>query len=252
MRYSLGYNPDPAHRRTQKDARALLATFLTTAPTLQPTSLAQWNAPIMDQGSGEFGTGSCTGHGTSQALYTTWGSLRLDLPFVPSPDGIYTPTRCLDRAGATMVGTQPKPLTDSGAIPADVMLSLAKYGVRPIKAPTPDGRYSDCTPATINLEPSLADLELSGRKVVTGEYRIDETASDFIVLVQQSLSVAKVAVGIGVLVGDNFQDWNPSTGPLAVPDDPNSPDSGGHWLCIDSWDSWSGGVMLSGPNSWSK
>jgi hypothetical protein len=210
--------------------------------------MAQFNAPIMDQGQ----TGSCTGHGTAQAVYTAWGSLGIPRPFVPSPAGVYTPTRCLDRAAATPAGTPLPALTDAGGMPADVMLALAKYGVRPIQAPTLDGRYSDVDGTNLTYEPNLADLELSGQKIVTGEYRIDETASDFIALIQAAIAGAKIPCGIAVLVGSKFMNWNPASGPISSPDDPSSPDSGGHWLSLDAYDTYSGGVVFSGPNSWSE
>lgn len=112
---------------------------------------------IMDQGAGPIvGTGSCEGHGWSRAFTTRLAYLGEPLAFVVSPNGLYTPARCLERALFPEGPTEP--LGDDGTDGHAILRAAAEYGVRAIEAPTPDGRYSDCFGPTINAEPTLTEL----------------------------------------------------------------------------------------------
>ena len=257
MTFGLGYIPDsPKNRRMQQPAH-LLMTRLMRAKAAPPKthSNANCNTSIFDQGSGDAGTGSCTGHGTAQALYTTTAaiasilSIGAPLGFVPSPAGIYTPTRCLERSPDPATRLLP-PLTDSGAMPTDIITCLGLIGVRPIGPMAPDGRFSDVTVANVNDEPDLYALEQSGMKIETGSYRLDETAPN--VFDQIITCIASgVSVGIGFFCDTVFMNWNfSSDGPIDTVDVMDT-QGGGHWVSFDAYDTTSSGAyVLGGPNSW--
>jgi hypothetical protein len=251
---ALGHIPDADHFRTQKPAHLLLGSS-PSAPT--QVAVDAYEAPIGDQGR----TGHCGGSGTQQAVYTSAGAAGKPLPFVPSPRLIYALARIQARQDST------QPLTDSGVMPANLIGAL-RWGIAPMQTPTPDGRYDDVwsqddldalgvngTP-NVNDEPSLLDLETSGLKIVTGEYRIDETSKDFGAQIRAALggtSAPPCATGVGIFVDStNFMQWDPSTGPISTID-LNDPNGGGHWLALTySYITPSGVVVLGGPNSWSK
>lgn len=246
---ALGYIPDPDHKRRQKDSMLRLGS----APTVpQQAGLSQFRAPFINQGM----TGHCTGAGTAQAVYTSAAAGGAPLPFVPSPKLFYALARVLERQSAM------QPLTDSGAMPSDLLTVLRQYGASPIQTPTPDGRYDDvwgpndvaglpnAPLPNVNDEPSLLDLEQSGLKLLTGEYRIDETNPGFASQIQASIA-SNAAAGIGVFVDSAFMRWDGSTGPINNIDltDPNG---GGHWLSLDYYyyDPHTGLLVFGGPNSW--
>lgn len=133
--------------------------------TLPPAaSLFDLAPPVMDQGSGDQGTGSCTGHATSCGAYVAAG-----LPWVPSPAELYRNGRELDRTPGT-------PLTDDGAQPSQVFRGINEFGVRPM-TPLAD-RFSDADPSTINDESKLGDLEAESLEMFVGDYRIDSTGKE--------------------------------------------------------------------------
>ncbi|MBA0083824.1 MAG: hypothetical protein HRJ53_02410, partial [Acidobacteria bacterium Pan2503] len=199
-RFGKGYRPDPPSRRTQKPSRHLLGS----APAIPPSAtLESFEAPIMDQGQ----TGSCTGHGTAQALFTSYAAHGSVLPFVPSPAGIYTVTRVMERDINTT------PLRDDGAMPSDVMAGISKWGIRPMGERPPDGRFSDVDPVTVNAEPSVFQLASDALRLETGEYRIDMAESDWWDQVCAAIATNCV-VGIGVFVDTAFEDWDPAKGPM--------------------------------------
>ena len=74
---------------------------------------------------------------------------------MPSPKGIYDDVRCLERA--TLLDGSLAPLSDTGIEPSDLIPALSNEGVRAIRAPTSDGRYSDVEPANVNAGPSVDD-----------------------------------------------------------------------------------------------
>ena len=248
----LGYIPDADHKRRQKDASLRFGA----SPTVPPrASLTHLEAPIMDQGQ----TSGCVGHGTAQAVYVSAAAGGTPLPFVPSPRFGYAIPRILERTDAS------QKLTDGGAMPSDLPVAQRMYGVVPIAAPTPDGRYSDVwsdddtggnPPGNVNDEPSLLDLETGGLKLLTGEYRIDETNPNAATQIQASIAgiAAKPAAGgIGIFVDTiGFMGWNPSIGPISFIN-LNDSRGGGHWLALTYYYPTPAGlVVFGGPNSWSK
>jgi len=242
-----GYTPDTLDKRTQKDVRAMLAKM--GATTLPGTVSYRSNeAAILDQGQ----TGSCTGHGTAQGIYIGAALQNVPLGFVPSPLTTYGVTRSLERTSNTT------PLTDSGAMPSDVMTAVGRYGVRPMAAPTPDGRNSDiwsaidvagvnnAPAANVNSEVDFLTLEQAGQKLIVGEYRIDESASDLVALAQQCLAVGKAPIGVGIFVDSQVMNFTASSAPVGPPNT-NDPNGGGHWICIVGYRA---STMVPGTVDW--
>jgi hypothetical protein len=246
-----GYTPDADAHRYQKPAHLLLSA----APGVAQASLVDSEAELEDQGQ----TGSCGGHGTSQIVYTTLNANGIIPPgglFVPSPDLIYKLARIVRRTSAA------DGLSDSGVMPVDLLTVLRQYGVMPINAPTPDGRYSDVTGPgdltglplarpTVNVEPSLLDLERSGLRLLTGEYRIDEQDPTYARQILTCLNT-KAAAGVGLFVDSAFMNWDPTTGPIQSIN-LRDPQGGGHWLALTyGYTRTDGTIALGGPNSWGK
>ena len=240
-KYGRGYIPDPAgHMRTSFAAHpASQATF--TPPSAGPIAFAP---PKKDQGQ----MSGCTGHGTSTGISTTFRAAGNPLPWEPSEDGIYKGGRAIDRV-RNPDGTFP-PLEDGGAMPNQVMRAVSEYGIRPSRAPAPDGRNSDCTPKTINDEPTLADLEVEALFVPIGEYAIYSKGAARVLAVRQALA-ANLAVCFGTFVDTAFENWNPADGtPVGAPDT-SDPNGGGHWMVALQYRTDSAGkTIVRCRNSW--
>lgn len=235
------YKKDHPLLRTQLDAARYLVKPTVGVPQ---SSLQHFEEPILDQGP----TGSCTGHGTSQALTVSYAASGQPLPFRPSPKIIYELARILDRQ------TPADGLTDSGAMPARVMQALSFWGIQPMtEAATSDGRLSDVEPSNVNDEPKLLELENSGLKLVTGEYRVDETSSSFADMICAAIAGgahAPCPAAVGIFVDSNFMNYSGETPVSAI--DTSDPNGGGHWLCLDYFYTDAVlGVVFGGPNSWS-
>lgn len=248
---SKGYVPDTHDLRTQKlgdELMGLIWPLKMATPSRIPRSysLETFEAPIMDQGSGNRGTSSCTGHGSSQGLYTSFAAAGQPLGFVPSPLGIYRLGRLKGLPTAGQI------LRDVGAMPAFVMQGLNEYGIQPM-GPFVDGRYSDVSVDNVNVKPSFLDLQIDAKSIVTGEYRIDSQAADAITQICTCISQG-IAVGDGFAVDEGFENWAPASGPLDLYDPTKF--LGNHWIVYTSYDNYSPDApektVLRGPNSWSR
>lgn len=219
-----------------------------TAGALQTklTSLAQYEAPLMNQGQ----TGSCVGHRTAMALAIATNHDGRPLPFVPSPDGIYRDARCIER-GRVASGA----LSDSGCSTVDAITALSTCGIRAIGAlPSSDG-YTDVNPNEVNREPRLDELEAEANTLTAGEYAIDlSDTAQALIAVQASL-LAGFPVWIDATVDSVFETWgegwSPNVAPLDAMGASDDPSRGGHALVIDEMlvDT-SGAITLCGMNSW--
>lgn len=244
MSHTIGIaHPDHPLLRTQRDARIHLAGA-TNIPSAY--SLEKYEAPIMDQGSGTDGTSSCIGHGSAQAIFTSYAAAGSDLQFVPSPKVIYDLARILNRI-SPMAGLQ-----DNGAMPAFAIAALSGWGVTPIGA-LASGRFSDVTPDNVNVEPTLLELETSGLKLVTGEFRINEQSDTFgeqiSAAVSGSSGKAPCSVCFGAFVDSNFMAYDGNTPITTI--DLRDPQGGGHWFVGDYfYTSIALGLVIGGPNSW--
>lgn len=245
-RFGRGYRPDPKHFRTQRSSRALHTGAIALPEAF---SAEHHEAPILDQNA----CGSCGGHGTAQALVVSHSYAGRPLGFVPSPGDIYRVTRAIERARDTPSAMALPALEDVGVYPSDVMHALERWGVRPMRAPSPLGFATDVDQLNVNNEVDLADLEESGKRIVTGQYRVDETAPDMVEQLCASLLKCG-AVGIGVFVDTSFELWSPASGPLRAIDlDLEDPAGGGHWLAVTSYRTLANGTKaFRGPNSWTE
>ena len=245
-----GYIPDADHKRTQKSSRLRFSA----SPTVPAqASLVEFEEPITNQGQ----DGACTGYGTSQIISTSTNAAGTPLPWRPSMWFLYAIARILGRPSASV------PLTDSGAMPTDLLTACRMYGVLPYFGPSPDGRIGDVWsendtgtggPSNVNDEPNLLQLETGGLKLLTGEYRIDETASDFDRQLQACVAGVNgkpAAAGIGIFVDTaGFMGWDPTKGPISKID-LSDPQGGGHWLQLSYYYSTPGGILVfGGANSW--
>ena len=246
--YAKGCRVDTPERRGQKDARALMHRLSALPPA---ASLEAYEHAILDQND----CGSCTGHGTAQGVFVALAADGQPLGFFPSPKLIYALARGLGRATDNPKAKTLPALRDEGAYPADAMRAITEFGVAPMATPSPLGFVTDVDTSNVAREPDLGTLERAGKRLVTGEYRIDQTASDFIeqvchVLAFGGQSGRGAPVGIGVFVDSGFEAWTPSQGPL---DEVNLADvnGGGHWLVITSYRTLPSGTrVFRGPNSW--
>lgn len=230
MKYATGYKPDPAsyqrepfHRLSSKLGIAALpdSAFVTPLPL------------VMDQGSGNFATSACTGHAVAVALYPTLG-------WLPSPSGLYGNGRALGRSSPSI------PLTDDGAEPNQVWRAASAFGVRLMRGPTSDGRFSDAEPATINDEPKLGDLEEEGTSLIIGEYGITSTGGQRVYDVCASVFANK-AVTCAIAGGsDVFQNYSGGLLPvLSAPLD--------HYVCLVAFQTLSdGSKAFRIRNSWGR
>lgn len=202
-------------------AKARLAVRSAAAPPAS-VDLSRFAPAVMDQGQ----TGSCEGHSTAGAIFTTLAAQGKPLPWVPSPAGIYTLARCIDR-GASLDA----PLQDVGTETPSVIHAIAEYGIRPI-GELQFGRYSDVSeaPALLNAEPQLDELEADAKTLAIGAYRITSAGSARETDVKLALA-AGFAVRIDSFVDTAFENWSAGDAPFGVPNE-SDPNGGGHALYI--------------------
>jgi C1A family cysteine protease len=110
-----------------------------------------------------------------------------------------------------------------------------------------DGRFSDCDPATINVEPTLGDLEKDVSNCYVGQYAI---TGDLVTGIAQAL-----AQGLGVVIAiwcdTAFQNYTANSAPLGVPNF-NDPQGGGHCIYLHGYyTAADGSKVFRGRNSWS-
>lgn len=244
----LGYIPDSDDRRKRQKSSVWLFGSSPSAPA--QASLGKYRGPIFNQGQ----TGSCVGHGTTQAAQTTANANGAPFGFIPSPRRVYQLARVLERS------TNTTPLTDGGAMPTDTITVLSNWGLAPIGPMAPDGRFSDVwgpddsnngQAPNVNSEPTLDELQQSGLCLASGEYRIDETGPNVTAQMTAALSAGQpAALIIGVFVDTGFMSWNPSTGPIRSIN-LSDPSGGGHCLSCDYFYTLPDGTLVfGGPNSW--
>lgn len=237
--FGLGYLPDTRKMRMlQTDSRAHYASS-----QVIEASLGEHRWQTLDQNN----VGACTFHGTPMALWVSAAARSKPLPFFPSPRIGYGLVRTLE------LQTADDPLTDSGAMPSDLIPVVNKWGIAPIGTgasfPSPEGYTSDVDETNVNVKPSLLDLETAGLALQISPLRIDETSVDF--AGQISANIQNVtAMGVGIFVDTtNFMQWDPSTGPISQINT-RDPDGGGHWLEMDYIYTTGGIVVVGGINSW--
>lgn len=202
-------------------------------------SLEQWLPPVFDQGQ----TSSCTGHATSGALATTFAANGAPLPYVPSMKGIYHGGLAIDRVPENDSDPLP-PFTDDGAAANQVLRGINEFGIRPMGKASPDGRFSDCDPKTINHEDDFGELE---REIpVIGSYRVDSRGKAFVEDVVHAI-VNGSGVTFATLVSKAVEDWTTKKGPIGRITKPD----GWHYLfAFGYWTRPDGSRIIRFRNSW--
>lgn len=237
QRYATGAKPDPAGlRRTPVHH---LFRRMRAVPLPSSFSIEHLAPPVFDQGQ----TGSCVGHAFACAIATALAAKGTPLSFVPSPAGIYTLARCVDRV-PDYDGTFPA-LEDGGSMPNEAERGVKEWGVRPMAPMAPDGRYSDADPQHIDDEPRLVDLEADATEILAGCYGIYTSGS------QRSQDVRAAVFGgypvtLSVCGGSSaWQDY--TSGVIGATGQPLD-----HETCIVGYETTSsGGVVFRIRNSWS-
>ena len=241
-----GYRPSPAADLARfKHVRHL---FGSTALGFPSEFSLEGHAPdVLDQGP----TTSCGGHGSSVGVGTNLSFKGTPLPWVASPKGIYDGAREIQRT--KLPDGSLSPLTDDGIEPTMLLQSLPLGGVRAMRAPTSDGRYSDCEPATVNVPETVDEDEEGQKDLLVGEYAIDPRDPTFPALVAGCIARG-VPVGMGIPAAGPFEawgdGWSAARAPLSAPTDFNAAD---HWVvCLAYRTLPDATLVFKIRNSWSK
>jgi hypothetical protein len=241
---------DDARRAKQKDARVFFRRAPSPGSLPLRTSNRVWTyKPLLDQGSGAVGTGSCGGGGTANLLFIAANAAGTPLPWCPSPADIYRCTREIERALMVPAGEPLPALTDSGVYPTDVFTALNTYGIRPMQGPSPLGLNYDIDSSNVNYEEGLLELRQDALHVVTGAYRINEKLPLASVVGQMKQALAfgsrglPCPIGFGGFVDTAVMEYQAGDSPLDKVnlDDPSG---GGHWWTIRDYDTDSAGNIL--------
>lgn len=234
MNRGKGYRKDPeGHRKTPfatlRARRGIPADAITPSTYLD---MLDAGPPALDQGN----SGACVGHALSRALAIRFRMMADPLPWLPSPLGIYTVARCLGRDHGD-------PLVDEGSEPNEAIRGIGEWGVRPM-GPLVDNRLSDCDPATINAEPSFADLEADAALLAMGAYAITSSGAAR----EQELRVAMfhgfpVTVAVDASEGSPIQNYG-----AGVID--NMGEQLDHYVALDAFRTIDGALQVRFGNSW--
>lgn len=232
MAHGTGYRRNTSRRNPPSFARHRLAS--TQFPS--SASLQQYEPPIFDQD----GCGSCTACARARQIATAFAANGRPLPFVPSQSGLYRVTGCLERPDWTV------PLQDNGRDPVDTLAAAQQFGIGPTGPMAPDGRYSDCDPATINDNPKLDELVNDAHVRLLGDYAITATGDARYALIASAIGNGKLPVCLDVSGGwSAFQNYS---GGVLVADSTQPLD---HYVCATGYrfDS-TGRIQLDVANSW--
>lgn len=266
-------HPDKLAKTRAASSHPVIAAVIAAAAAAASSGLLSSVPARLDQGQ----SGACTAHSLAAALATRCTFAKLPPSFVASPRELYSCTRAWERAASTPAGTTLAALTDSGAELADVVASVAVFGVSPMQGPTPDGRNSDvwtdadiasipnAPPANVNNDPDGQQLEAAASDPLTGTYTIDLTASNAV-----ATGVATLQAGFPLYCGffcdSAFQAL--TFGQVAQAPNQNDPNGGGHaiflvdfrestavpgtyeFLLVNSWNGWAGAVSSGDGMVW--
>lgn len=214
-RVIFAYQRDPAGHRVTRFGAAWSRGLRQPLSSL-PSSwmkLAACVSPLLDQEGG-----SCTAHASVTCLETAMTSAGTPMPFHCSTSDVYHNGRAIDRV-ADWKGNF-APLRDEGAMPNQVDRAIEAFGVRPTRKPVGDSNLSDTDLATINDEPSLADLEVSAHACPVISESIPDCSSgaslaDVVSELCSALSATEyngiaicgLPVKTGAWVDRTFMDW---------------------------------------------
>jgi hypothetical protein len=225
-----GCLPDPDTVRTPS-SRVLLGTASTpSAATLR----AHTPSVPLDQGP----TSSCVGHAFAASIFASLSAAGTPLPDVPSPVGIYTLARCIDRA-ATEDGGDLPPLVDTGSFPDQAARALREWGCGATITDWPTD------PARINDEPTLGKLRGQSLFKLVGHYKINTYGGARVLDIRRALA-AGFAVTCAVDVDEAFEAYD--GGVLGARKGDNL---GGHYIYLHGYDTEvDGKTVFEGTNSW--
>lgn len=176
-------------------------------------------------------TSTCVGWTLAQAIYVSFKNVGLLLPDFPSPQGIYTVARCIDRISLD------EPLFDFGSMPNQAMRGMTEWGV-PIITDWP------FHPENINDEPDLESLKRASRLKLLGYYRIDNNET-FIDMYKRSIN-SGYPVAMASDVGYSFENYN-GNGVISA----QTEDLGSHYVLGIGYDTMANGsTVVEIVNSW--
>jgi hypothetical protein len=240
IRRGTGYRPDPPDVRARRAGFHLLRARrrLDAAP---PPRAVSWRSQvlrgpgILDQGE----TGSCTGHALGGAITTRFQVAGSPIALV-SPIGCYAVGRAIDRR-PNPDGTFP-PLTDDGAEPSQVVRGIAEWGV--CSAATWGNYPAD--PATINDEPTFAELEATTEFELLGAYFLQSQGDAFALDLMMAIA-AGFPLSYALCASDvSFNDYTAGVlGPMQGALDHYNYACGYEWDGVDP-----GSLIIEGVNSW--
>lgn len=233
MRLAKGCTLD-AGRHRYTPFHVALARGLAAPAVPARHSIEAFAPEVMDQGP----VGSCEGHSTAGAIYTTLNANGAPLPWVPSPLGIYNLALALDRGDPTAGA-----LEDLGTETNTVLRVVHEFGVRPMGARV-EGRNSDCDIASALREPLLGEIEADAQQLLIGAYQITSRGAQKLADVKTALA-SGFAVRVDSFVDMAFEDWQAGDAPFGKPD-LNDPNGGGHALYAVAYD----GDVVTIRNSW--
>jgi len=197
-------------------------------------SLSSFLPGVMNQGQ----TGRCVGYGKSGAIFTS-GQGKL---FLPSPSGIYTLARCVDRVPDPRDGSL-EPLVDIGSRPSQADRAIAEWGVQPFNEAIDGPEISD---ELLNAEPALADLRTDSATMLIGSYALDPDAPDFEAQIARTISSG---YAISFAIPDTDDSFENYTG--GVLGGPVGRIYGGHLIfCYGYEFTPEGNFYIDGLNSW--
>lgn len=260
----------PAHTHPEIAPRITAAAFALASAVMV---LVAFVCARLNQGQ----SGACTAHSFVAALATRLGFVSQELQtIVDSPKEVYATARAWERAAGTPLGALP-PLTDEGAELADVIASVAVFGVTPMVGQTPDGRRSDvwttadvagipnAPPANVNDEPDGAQLENAAGDPLSGAYTIALSLPSAVQTAVASLQ-SGYTLYFGFFCDSAFQALQ--FGEIAQAPNTNDPNGGGHavflaaarpsptvpgtveFLLVNSWDGWAGAIAQNDGMVW--
>lgn len=235
-RFARGYIPDPDGHRVTSFRHAKFGAAAVALP--DSVDLTPFAPDPLDQSA----CGSCVGHALAGAVATSFARAGAPLGFVPSPRSIYQLARCIDRLSPS------EPLTDEGSMPNQAIRSLNEWGIRPMRAPSPQGFNSDCDASNVNNEPTLDEIEQDATLLLIGQYAIDSTGAQRINDVCAALA-AGYAVTVASFVDTAFEDLTANSAPYDVPDE-SDPNGGGHYLMVAGFKKVGAARLFLIQNSW--
>ena len=240
MTHGVGATPDDRTRpevQAQRSHVELLRKIGASSTPRGSADLSKWAPPMPDQNGFE----ACTCHAGGALIFQRLAILGRPIPWVPSFLALWSDALLIEAP----VGTTAAQLAamNSGVQSVSAMIAIG-HGIRPM-GPLAPGRFSDVVNGPTS--PGLDQLTVAAMTPVVGEYRIDETASDWTEAACVCMDNG-IPVYVAMNVGDVYRGWRPSMPPI----DADEPGPGsGHAVRLDKYETTAGGTrVFSSPGSW--